>query len=33
VIEPDPLLRIDTVAIRARVEEIVNEARTAAASR
>jgi len=33
VIEADPLLRIDTVAIRARVEEIVNEARTAAASR
>jgi thioredoxin reductase len=33
VIEPDPLLRIDTAAIRARVEEIVNEARTAATAR
>jgi hypothetical protein len=33
VIEADPLLRIDTIAIRTRVEEIVNEARTAAATR
>ena len=33
VIEPDPLLRFDTAAIRARVEEIVDEARAAATAR
>jgi len=33
MIEPDPLLRFDTAAIRARVEEIVDEARAAATAR
>ena len=33
VIEPDPLLRFDTLAMRTRVEEIVEEARGAAAVR
>jgi len=32
-IEPDPLLRFDTPSVRARVEDIVQEARSAAATR
>ena len=33
MIEPDPLLRFDTAGVQARVEEIVEEARSAAATR
>jgi hypothetical protein len=32
-IEPDPLLRFDTASVRARVAEIVDEARSAAVAR